>query len=238
MVVFKVYTTSFLYKLNWNDSVQEVFFNDLWIDPSDADDVKSARVKAFDETGLFELEFIGKSKASSVVMPVSNPFSKTPSIPNDVLELATVRNIDAVYAKLQKEYEMFKPMTPLYSVDPITARIGMKEGVEGGEKFEVLEQSIDPKTQRTVYKRKGVISVEKNLVWDNRTSSLAQGVSTDGLTEEQIEQMVEKALAGDVIAESNAEKAGTEANEAAQLGATTFKGGGKYYPGMLIRQLK
>lgn len=236
---YTVYTTSYLYKLNWNDSVQEVFFADLWVKPTDEDEVKKARAKAFEETNLFQLEFVGKSKASSIVMPVNNPLSNTPTMPSkEVLELATVRNIDAVYAKLQKEYEVFKPMTPLYSVKPHTARIGMKEGLEGGEKFEVLEQSIDPKTQRTIYTRKGTITVDKNLVWDNRTTALAENANADSMTEEEIEQMVEKALAGESVHRTSEEAAATEPNEAALLGATTFKGGGKFYPGMLIRQLK
>jgi hypothetical protein len=234
---YTVYTTSFLYKLNWNDSVQEVFYNDLWVEPTDAEEVKSARAQAFDQTDLFQLEFIGKSKASSVVMPVNNPLSTTKSVPeNDVLELATVRNIDAVYAKLQKEYEVFMPMTPLYSVKPHTARVGMKEGLEGGEKFEVLEQSIEPKTLRTIYTRKGVITVDKKLVWDNRTTALAENTNT--MTEEEIEQMVENALAGETAANANEDAVPAESNEAALLGVTTFKGGGKLYPGMLIRQLK
>ena len=236
---YTVYTTSFLYKLNWNDSVQEVFFTELWVEPTDADEVKAARAKAFEDTDLFQLEFIGKSKASSVVMPVNNPLTNKPSVPaKEVLELATVRNIDAVYAKLQKEYEVFKPMTPLYSVKPHTARIGMKEGIEGGEKFEVLEQSIDPKTMRTIYTRKGVITADKKLVWDNRTTALAENANTNGMTEEEIEQMVENVLAGETAPATSEEAVAAEPNEAAALGATTFKGGGKFYPGMLIRQLK
>lgn len=235
---YTVYTTSYLYKLNWNDSVQEVFFNQLWVEPTDADEVKNARKQAFDDTDLFQLEYIGKSKASSVVMPVNNPLSNKPSVPApEVLELATVRNIDAVYAKLQKEYEVFKPMTPIYSVNPVTARIGMKEGLEGGEKFEILEQSIDPKTQRTVYTRKGVITAEKNLIWDNRTSVLSEA-NTDNMSAEDIEQLVEQKLAGETSTESASEKE-QQGSEAALLGATTFKGGSKkLYPGMLLRQLK
>ena len=236
---YTVSTTSFLYQLSWTDSVEAVFFNDYWINSTDAPEVKAARSEAFNQTDLFQLEFVGKAKASSVVMPVSNPLSTKPSMPsNDVIELATVRNIDAVYAKLQKEFDVFKPMTPLYSVDPLTARIGMKEGLEGGEKFEVLEQSIDPKTQKTIYTRKGTITVDKKLVWDNRITALPQPTNTAGMSDEEIELMVERALAGEIIANADAEANASTANESTQLGATTFKGGGKLYPGILIRQLK
>ena len=133
-------------------------------------------------------------------------------------------------------------MTPLHSIDPATARIGMKEGLEGGEKFEVLEQLVDPKTMMTSYKRKGVITVEKDKVWDNRISELVSPSPTAQMTEEErIEYMVEQALSGvkpveeapvDTTPQTDAEKA------AIALGATTFKGGSKLYPGILIRQMK
>ena len=44
----------------------------------------------------------------------------------------------------------------------------MKEGLEGGEKFEVLEQTMDPKSGLTKYKRVGEIKVSKKQIWDNR----------------------------------------------------------------------
>ncbi len=82
--------------------------------------------------------------------------------------MATIRNIDNVYSKLQRKYEVFKPKVPLYSGYPITAKIGRKEGLEGGERFEVLEQTVNQKTGRTEYVRKGVITVDKKSIWDNR----------------------------------------------------------------------
>jgi hypothetical protein len=50
----------------------------------------------------------------------------------------------------------------------------MKEGLEGGEKFEVLEQVVDPKTGLTKYKSKGTIKVDKDLLWDNRFNAGAE----------------------------------------------------------------
>ena len=110
------------------------------------------------------MKFIGKQKTTSLVL-----FSlKEKRTEEQIIKLATVRNIDAVYAKLQKEYDIFKTKTPLYSGNPITAKIGMKEGLVGGENFEVLEQVLDEKTRLTKYVRKGKIKVSKNRIWDNR----------------------------------------------------------------------
>ena len=85
-----------------------------------------------------------------------------------MITLATVRNVDNVFSKLQREYDIFMPKVPLFTGSPITAKIGMKEGLEGGEKFEVLEQTMDPKSGLTKYNRVGEIKVSKKQIWDNR----------------------------------------------------------------------
>jgi hypothetical protein len=198
---YSVWTNSYLFQLVWNDSVANVFYNDLWVDKSNID---PKRKEAFDNSELFKLKYIGKQKATSLVT-----FSlKEDRTEQQIIDLATVRNIDKVYAKLQKKYDVFKVKTPLYTGYPITAQIGKKEGLEGGEKFEVLEQSVDPKTGLTVYKSKGKIKVSKDVIWDNRYN------------------------AGDETAEIQKDSEGNV------IEATLFEGGKKFYPGMLIRELK
>jgi hypothetical protein len=197
---YSVWTTSYLYRLVWNDSVAAVFYNDLWIDKTNLNPQKK---EAFDNSDLFQLEYVGDEKATSVVL-----FSlKEKRTEDKIIELATIRNIDAVFAKLQKKYDEFKTKTPLFTGNPITAKIGMKEGLEGGEKFEVIEQTIDPKTGLTKYVGKGNITVDKNLIWDNRYNAGEEPV-------------VEGAESKPV------------------LDRTTFKGGNKYYSGLLIKQIK
>jgi hypothetical protein len=83
----------------------------------------------------------------------------------------------------------------------------MKEGLEGGEKFEVLEANMDPKTGIIEYKKKGTIKVDKNLIWDNRYNA---GLPITDETGAEIKN---------------------------PLNGTTFEGGSKFYPGMLIRQV-
>jgi hypothetical protein len=157
---YSVWVTSYLYKLVWNDSISAVFYNNLWIDKKNLDPTKK---EAFDKTDIFKLALVGSDNASALVLFKSKGVTE-----DKIIDIATVRALDAVYTKLQKNYDVFKPKTPLFTGDPITAKIGMKEGLEGGEKFEVLEQTQDQKTGLTKYVRKGTISVDKNLVWDNR----------------------------------------------------------------------
>jgi hypothetical protein len=195
---YSVWTTSFLYKLKWNDSIAAVFYTDLWMDKTS---VNATKKTAFDKA-TFELEYIGQEKASSLVT-----FSLTEKRSEEqIISLATVRNVDAVFAKLQKKYDVFKPKVPLFTGYPITAKIGMKEGLEGGESFEVLEQTIDPKTGLTKYISRGTIKVDKDFIWDNRYNA---GQSQPSVS-----------------------------NDQPIIDRTTFKGGKKYYSGMLIKQIK
>jgi len=198
---YSVWTTAYLYKLNWNDSTSAVFYQNYWMDESKIDPAKK---EAFDNTNLFSLQLLGFEKASILISGLGkNADSETSIIKN-----ATLKSIDAVYAKLQRKFEPFRTKTPLVSSEPITAKIGMKEGLESGDKYEVLEQTVSPEG-KVVYKRKGVITVEKNKIMDNRYAA-----GEIPLDEE-----------GNPIKPEN------------DFEYTTFKGGKGYYAGMLIRQI-
>lgn len=203
-VGYSVWTTSYLYKLKWDDSINNTFYSDFWLDKTTAGSLPSNERKLnFDNSDLFQLEYIGSEKSSNLVT-----FSlKEKRTEDQIIDLSVTRNIDNVYAKLQKKYDVFKTKVPLYSGSPLTAKIGMKEGLEGGEKFEVLEAVMDPKTGIVDYKKKGTIKVDKKLIWDNRyNDGQAMNIDSDA----------ESKLAIDV---------------------TTFEGGDKFYSGMLIRQI-
>lgn len=204
-----VQCTSYLFQLVWNDSVEAVFYNDLWMDASNIDPKKK---QAFDDSKLFTLKYIGDGKALANV-PLSLKKKRTDE---ELIAVATQNASDAAIAKLQRDYEVFKTKTPLYSGNPITAKIGLKEGLEVGDKFEVLEQTLDPKTGKTKYVSKGKIKVT-DAIWDNR-------YALDGEAPE---------------AEAPAlDKDGKPLPPKPVYTETTFKGGSKYYSGMLIRQIK
>jgi len=157
---YVVKTTSYLYQLVWNDSVAAVFYNDYWMDDNSYDVKKK---KAFDNSDIFTLKLIGTEVAWADLQATSY----TKKSEDELIAVATVRAIDNVIAKLQRKYEVFRTKTPLFSGDPLAAKIGLKEGLEKGDKFEVLEQLMDDEG-RTRYKRRGVIRVEDGKIWDNR----------------------------------------------------------------------
>ena len=63
---------------------------------------------------------------------------------------------------------MFRPVTPISSVGPITAMIGLKEGLEPGDKFEILKSTTDPKTGKKSYVAFASAKVDKDFpIFDN-----------------------------------------------------------------------
>ncbi len=156
---YSVWTKSYLYQLKWNDTISNEFYNNQYMEKGTVDAKKKA---AFDNYN-YTLVPIGEDNAVSLVT-----FSlKENRTEQQIIELATKRNVDKVFAKLQKKYEVFKTKTPLFTADPITAKIGMKEGLEDGDKYEVLENNIDPETGKSEYKQVTTIKVKKGMIWDN-----------------------------------------------------------------------
>lgn len=147
--------TSYLFKLKWNEDIQNKFFETCWDNQA-----------AFDAYDQLELEYVGSDKA----------FANAGTDPNKgTIYAATVKAIDQVLAKLEFQYDVFKTKTPLTveideaSGKPVySAKIGLKEGLKAGDKYEVLEILFDPETNAKKYKRIGVLKVSKNAIWDNR----------------------------------------------------------------------
>ncbi|MBE9467980.1 MAG: hypothetical protein IMY72_06620 [Bacteroidetes bacterium] len=162
---YSVWTASYLYQLDWNEDIAYNFYDNMWMDESwtDSTDLsKEARKAAFDTTSIFKFKYLGFQKAKSLVLISAG--KKT----EEIIQVATIRNVDRVYTKLQKAYDVFKTKTPILSTDPVTASIGLKEGVESGDKFDVLEMVVDSKTGLTKYDKVGQVKANKKGLWDNR----------------------------------------------------------------------
>ena len=191
---YTLVSKTWLYQLDWNDTVSTQFWS-IYDSPSD-----------FDKADFFKMKFVGSNYNTSTIL-----FSKEGRTIEQMIDIALVRNIDNTFAKLQKEYDVFKPKVPILSLDPVTADIGTKEGIKGGEKFEILEQIIDPETGASSYKTIGKVKVDKKKVWNNEYNL------NDG-KEVELDK---------------------DGNPIPQLTATSFKGGSsKLYPGLLLKQVK
>ncbi|RLD86182.1 MAG: hypothetical protein DRJ07_01465 [Bacteroidetes bacterium] len=196
---YSVFTGAHLYQLKWNDSIASIFYKDLWMDNSNVDPEKIIAFDESDlfemvyvgsqaakthiamwnknkekkkrKKPKFQKDYFNKTTVSSEKKEKVDLNKIMTNTKKEYLALATVRNFEKVFVKLQKEYDIFKTKTPLHTGYPITAKIGKKEGLKGGEKFEVFEQIISPKTGLMEYKQVGMIKVDKKQVWDNRFKS-------------------------------------------------------------------
>lgn len=196
-----VRTTTYLYQLVWDEATANKFYSDYWIDASNPDTEKR---DAFDRANFFKLKYVGSEVSRNNLQ--STIF--TDKSDNELIEIASVKAIDKNISKLQRTFEQFRVKTPLYSGNPISAKIGTKEGIEKGDKFEVLEQIID-KEGITTYKRIGTIKVDGKNIWNN---TYLDNTSEDSTSK-------------------------TEKNNN-QLNYTLFKGSkNKFASGMLIRQI-
>ena len=158
---YVVKTTAHLYRLDWNEEVASIFYNDYWTEDGK---ISPEKVKAFNESKIFKLIYIGSDVSWADVQ--SSVF--TNKTEEQLIEKSTVKAVDAVIVKLQKNYDEFKTKTPLFTGEPITAKIGLKEGLTNKSVFNVLEQRMkeDGKTEYVVV---GTIKVDsKYPIWDNR----------------------------------------------------------------------
>jgi len=192
---YSVFSKTFLFKLKWDEEVAANFYN-IWGDEA-----------AFEKMN-FELEYIGCQYNRSKINAGIFSSSKNREI-ETILGKVLVRNIDASFATLQKEHDVFKPVVPIISTDPfITAKIGMKEGLTGKETFAILEKTEDPTTHKTKWKKVGTTKADKKYIWDNRYNA-----------DEEPEK---------IVYDKNGEP----------ITVTTFKKNAKAQPGMVLKQVK
>jgi hypothetical protein len=158
---YTVWTTSYLYQLDWNEEVFAKFKTTF------LDDSKIDLKTAWDTTQMFKMKFVGESNASSLVL-----FSlKETRTLEQIIDIAVNRNIDNVFANLQKDFPVFRPVTPILSGAPMTAEIGLKDGLEPGQTYEVLELSTNKKGA-PVWSAVGTVKVDKKQpIWDNRAGA-------------------------------------------------------------------
>jgi nuclear transport factor 2 (NTF2) superfamily protein len=153
---FWVESTTFLFKLIWDEETENKFLTEYW----DQDYNKLAT------SNDFSLKYMGYVESNGCGYPL-------PGKENDdvgILSMALYDAIDNGIAKLQKEYEDFKIKVPLIEVNgkDATAFIGLKEGLEKNTKFEVLERVCNEKSNIFRYKKVGNLKIDKSRVWENR----------------------------------------------------------------------
>ena len=167
-VGYTVKCNSFLYKLDWNADIAKKVKDYFFSEGIDA-------VKAWDTTSLFKLNFLGKTTVASIVtFKIGEKRTE-----KEIIDLQIRRTMDNALAKLQKEHVQFRPVSPIATIGPVTAQIGLKEGLEKGDKFEILEMGWN-ELGIPVWKSIGKVSLDKKSpIWDNRQGAEV-GVDKEG----------------------------------------------------------
>ena len=155
---FNVTVTSYLYRLKWNEDVENGFYQLYY---TEIPNVEKKQTFAKDKN-LFTLEYIGDYTVHS-----QNKNLKGVNGREEQIRKVCTRALDKAIAQLQKKHPQFRVRTPLSSISPITAQIGLREDVEETSIYEVLEVG-ETKDGRTTYKRVAVIKPKKGAIWDNR----------------------------------------------------------------------
>jgi len=160
---YTVKCNTFLYTLRWNKTVADGMMNSYFNNETNV-------IANWDTDTLMKLDFIGKTLSSSIV---TFKIGETRT-QEEIINLQVRRTMDNALAKLQKENVVFRPVAPITSTQPLTAKIGMKDGLEPGTKFEILE-SYKNELGLTEWKSVGKVSVDKKIpVWDNRQGAEPQ----------------------------------------------------------------
>ncbi len=166
----------YLYKLNFNDSVMSVFYNDLWIYDDDDEETKKAKKAKFNEVE-FPIEFITQVSGSAdgtqynAHHPMAPPVQLTR---NQLFQKMINTGLNSCIYKTEKVLESFQVKAPVYKIKPISSKVGKKEGLKTDQRYFVMEFYQNSKGE-TVSKRKAVVRVKK--AFDNR--KVATGNSTD-----------------------------------------------------------
>lgn len=173
---FSCRINTFLYKLDWNEDQAALFYQEQYSSTPNT----QKRRNFEDARAGYHLKYVGKVESRGGTVSFLGINEEQPVV---MVRKACQRAIDENIVDLQREYEDFRTKTPLISVEPLTAYIGMKEGVTDNSQFEVLEV-VELENGKHKYNRVGVIEPIKNLIWDNRYMSVEEGApgATLGIT--------------------------------------------------------
>ena len=177
---FKVMTHTYLYQIEWNDSLMNDFYIKYFTTTPD-----SQKMRAFwEDKTSFHLRFLGVESSVFEKTETKGKYNRT-----ELLEFITARSIDKNVAALQTKHEAFRITTPITAVEykkngklaGYRALIGEKEDISPTSLFEVLEPRLEK--GKIVYSRIGTAKPVINQVWDNRFNALMENnvdVSTEG----------------------------------------------------------
>lgn len=177
---FKVKTHSYLYQLEWNDSIAAIFYQFHYTGTPDPEKVQNFLL---DKT-TYRLKYVAHQYEFDKKAVLKGKYTSR----TELVRTICARSIDKNIVALAKQYEDFKVKTPVYEVltdqrgrvEGYAAKIGMKEGIAEGSKFQVVQRVLNPETGKTTYKYVATVKAKKGCIWDNRYNAVIE--EADGAT--------------------------------------------------------
>lgn len=216
---FNVKIVSYLYRLDWNESIMNTFYQDYWIYDDDTPEVAAQKRAAFDSSDIFKLTYIGYTETHAANL-ASKSLSAKPK-EEQMLKVCT-RAIDKSIVELQRSYDEFKVNVPILSISEdkatCTIPVGLKEGVNEKSVYKAIEYVQDPETNTYTWKTIATLKPVKGQIWDNRF-----GAQEDA----------------EAIASGEAKASEEDGQGNASLTATTFEitsGADRLMEGTLVRE--
>jgi hypothetical protein len=169
---FKATVFAYVYKINFNDTINSIFWQQLWANPGDPD--LAARRAAFDRFN-FPVSYYTRS-AAMVEASQPNPGQmlapKVQATKDELMLKLLDQGIKNNLEVLEKNLEEFKVKTSLFGTNPLVAKIGRKEGLKPDHRYFVYEMVQNNDGQINA-ERRGVIRATSNIV-DNRQVATGQ----------------------------------------------------------------
>lgn len=157
---FELACTSYLFKLDWSDSIANIFYLNYYTQQSDEE-----KFKAFQQDkSTFTLSYVGcctnTEKGENTTGELSN---------QQLIKQVCIRLRDMNLITLQHAHPEFRIKAPIATTDPLQVYIGLKEDVRPNSRYEVLMPEL---TKNGIYKysRVGIIQPVSNKISDNRYS--------------------------------------------------------------------
>jgi len=166
---FQAKVSAYVYKINFNDTINTIFWNDLWANPTDAD---LARRKVKFDNYNFPVTYYTRTTTmveASQYNPGQALAPKVQATPDQLMLKLLREGVNNNLASIEYKLEEFKVKAAIFSTHPIEAKIGKKEGLKTDHRYFVYEMEQNSSGKITA-KKKGVIRATQHIT-DNRTVS-------------------------------------------------------------------
>jgi len=169
---FKATINAYVFKINFNDTINATFWSELWAD-ANSPDLQQRKAK-FDSYN-FPITYCTRTTAMVEASQYNTGQALAPKVQASAEQMLVKLLQDGINNNLgaiENSLEDFRVKASIFSTHPLEAKIGKKEGLKTDHRYFVYEMEMD-ETGNIVAKRKGVIRASKHIV-DNRGIATGQ----------------------------------------------------------------